>query len=80
MVTQRCNTCSCQYRISTDGDEFLEGYKSFRTQNRNMTLNYVIWSLIPKEQYVSPLEMSPLLVSVVYVYSIMVCSIHIQIW
>ena len=58
MATQRCNTCSSQSRISTAGDEFLEGYKSCRTQNPNMTLNYVIWSLATKEQYVSPLGTS----------------------
>ena len=58
MATQRCNTCSCQFHISTAGDEFLEGYKSCRTQNPNMTLNYVIWSLAPKEEYVFPLGTS----------------------
>ena len=38
--------------------EFLEGCKSCRTQNPNEALNHVIWSLAPKEQYVSPLETS----------------------
>ena len=36
--------------------EFLKGCKSCRTQNPNKALNHVIWSLAPKEQYVSPLE------------------------
>ena len=36
--------------------EFLESCKSCRTQNPNEALNHVIWSLAPKEQYVSPLE------------------------
>ena len=38
--------------------ELLEGCKNCRTQNPVEALNHVIWSLAPKEQYVSPLEMS----------------------
>ena len=58
MVTHRCNASICQSCISTADNEFLEGYKSCRTQNPNMTLNHIIWSLALKEQYVSPLEAS----------------------
>ena len=38
--------------------EFLEGCKSCWTQNPNEALNHVTWSLVPKEQYLSPLETS----------------------
>ena len=38
--------------------ESLEGCKSCRTQNPNETLDHVIWSLVPKKQYDSPLETS----------------------
>ena len=38
--------------------EFLGGCKSCCTQNPNEALNHVIWSLAPKEQYVSQLETS----------------------
>lgn len=37
---------------------FLEGSKHCHTQNPNESLNGLIWSLAPKEQYVSPLETS----------------------